>query len=71
MGGLKRYLLMERQDQFARAMVHKLTSYALGRSLTFGDRVELEKMAGKLRSGGDGLRDLIHLVVNSDLFHTN
>ena len=36
MDGLKRYLLVERQDQFARAMVHKLTSYALGRSLTFG-----------------------------------
>lgn len=71
MGGLKRYLLMERQDQFARAMVHKLTSYALGRSLTFGDRVDLEKMTGRLRSGGDGLRDLIHLVVNSELFHTN
>ena len=28
--GLKRYLLTERQDQFARAVVHKLTAYALG-----------------------------------------
>ena len=30
MEGLKRYLLTDRQDQFARAMVHKMTAYALG-----------------------------------------
>ncbi|MCR9200170.1 MAG: DUF1592 domain-containing protein [Planctomycetaceae bacterium] len=70
MDGLKRYLLLERQDQFTRAMVHKLAAYALGRSLTFGDRVELENIAGELRRQGDGLRDLIHLVIQSPLFHT-
>lgn len=71
MDGLKRYLLTERQDQFARAMVHKLTVYALGRPLTFGDHAQLEQMTGQLRRRGDGLRDLIHVVVSSELFHTN
>ena len=37
---LKRYLLANRQDQFARAIVHKMTTFALGRPLTFGDRSE-------------------------------
>ena len=70
MDGLKRYLLLERQDQFTRAMVHKLAAYALGRTLTFGDRVELETIAGRLRQQGDGLRDLVHLIIQSPLFHT-
>ena len=40
MDGLKEYLLAERQDQFARAMTHKLTAGALGRHLTFADRAD-------------------------------
>jgi hypothetical protein len=34
MDGLKRFLLANRQDQFARAMVHKLTSLSPGRVTT-------------------------------------
>ena len=70
MDGLKRYLLMDRQDQFARAMVHKMTAYALGRSLAFGDHAQLESITAKFRKRGDGLRDLVHLIINSELFHT-
>jgi mono/diheme cytochrome c family protein len=70
MDGLKRYLLTDRQDQFARAMVEKLTAYALGRPLTFGDRVDLDQITARFRRGGDGLRDLIRLIVESNLFHS-
>jgi len=70
MDGLKRYLLTDRQDQFARAMVHKLTAYGLGRPLTFGDRVEIDNLTVQFRRRGDGLRDLIHLIVNSNLFNS-
>ena len=70
MDGLKRYLLTDRQDQFARAMVHKLTAYGLGRPLTFGDRAEIENMTAQFRRHGDGLRDLIYLIVNSKLFNS-
>ncbi|QDV23375.1 DUF1592 domain-containing protein [Aureliella helgolandensis] len=70
MEGLKRYLLENRQDQFARAMVHKLASYALGRPLSFADRAEVERIAARLRLEGDGLRTLIRLLVESDLFRT-
>lgn len=67
--GLKAYLLEDRQDQFAKAMTHKLTAYALGRPITFGDRSEIESLTRQFRRGGDGLRDLIHLIVGSRLFN--
>ncbi|MBA4192264.1 MAG: hypothetical protein C0467_30205 [Planctomycetaceae bacterium] len=70
MDGLKRYLLTDRQDQFARAMVHKLTAYGLGRPLTFGDRAEIDNLTAQFRRRGDGLRDLINLIVNSNLFNS-
>ena len=70
MNGLKHYLLDNRQDQFARAMVHKLASYALGRPLSFADRAEVERITATLRQEGDGLRTLIRLLVQSDLFQT-
>ena len=68
--GLKRYLLIDRQDQFARAMVHKLTTYALGRPLSFADSADIDRMTAQLRRSGDGLGDLIRLIVSSDLFNS-
>ncbi len=70
MDGLKRFLLENRQDQFARAMVHKLATYALGRPLAFSDRAGIEEIAAKLRAKEDRLGDLISLIVSSELFRT-
>ncbi|MDG1365159.1 MAG: DUF1592 domain-containing protein [Akkermansiaceae bacterium] len=71
MEGLKRYLLAERQDQFARAMVHKMTSYALGRPLTFSDHAEIETLTVQFRKKEDRLGDLIHLIICSSIFNSN
>ena len=68
--GLKRYLLTDRQDQFSQAMVHKLTAYALGRPLTFGDSADIDSLTAQFRRQDDGLSDLIHLIINSDLFNS-
>ena len=68
MDGLKRFLLENRQDQVARAMVHKLTTYALGRPLTFGDLSSVEQITADLRRQGDGLATLVTLVATSELF---
>ena len=68
--GLKRYLLADRQDQFARAMVHKLTAYALGRPLSFGDRADIDGLTAQFRRRDDGLGDLIHLIISSNLFNS-
>ena len=70
MDGLKRFLLEYRQDQFARAMVHKITTYALGRPLTFGDRSSVDRITADLRKQGDGLAAMVMLIVTSDLFQT-
>ena len=69
-GGLKRFLLEHRQDQFARALTHKLTTYALGRPLSFADRASVERITRQLRRDGDGLATLIYLIVASDLFRS-
>lgn len=70
MDGLKRYLLENRQDQFVRAMVHKLTTYALGRPLTFADHASIDKITADLRRQGDGLSTMIQLLVTSELFQS-
>jgi len=70
MEGLKRFLLENRQDQFARAMVHKLTTYAMGRPLTFSDRSDVDHITADLRKQGDGLATLVKLIVASDLFQS-
>lgn len=70
MDGLKRYLLTSRQDQFARAMVHKMTAYALGRPISFGDRADIDRMTAQFRKQGDRLGELVHLVIGSDIFNS-
>jgi hypothetical protein len=68
--GVKRFLLTNRQDQFSGAMVHKLTTYALGRPLSFGDRASIDEITFNLRNKGDRLGDLISFIVTSDRFLT-
>ena len=59
MVGLKRYLLTDRQDQFSRALVHKMTTYALGRALSFSDNADIDNLAVQFRKQGDRLGDLV------------
>lgn len=68
--GLKRFLLENRQDQFVRALVHKLTTFALGRPLTFGDRAAIDEITAKTRKRGDGLATMITSIVTSELFQS-
>lgn len=71
MDGLKRFLLQDRQDQFVRAFVTRLTTFALGRPLTFGDRSEIDNITAQVRRNGDGLRTAIHAIVSSQLFQSD
>ena len=70
MDGLKRFLLENRQDQFVRAMVHKMATYALGRPLTFGDRSSVDQITADVRAEGDGLATMVRLIVTSELFQS-
>lgn len=66
--GLKRFLLEDRQDQFVRAMVQKLATFALGRPLGFDDRADIDSITAEVRREGDGLKTMIQAIVRSDLF---
>jgi mono/diheme cytochrome c family protein len=70
MDGLKRFLLENRQDQFVRAMVHKLATYALGRPLAFSDHADIDAITAEVRGRGDGLQTMIRGIVKSDLFQS-
>jgi hypothetical protein len=50
--------------------VHKLTAYALGRPLSFADRADIDSLTAQFRQRGDGLGDLINLIVSSNLFNS-
>jgi len=64
---LKRYLLA-RLDVFASCLTEKLMVYATGRPLSFGDRLAAERIAKSAVERGDGFRDLIVAVVQSEPF---
>jgi mono/diheme cytochrome c family protein len=70
MDGLKRFLLEHRQDQFVRALVHKLATYALGRPMTFSDHARIDNVTADVRNQGDGLGTIIHTLVASELFQS-
>lgn len=67
---LKAYLMSEKQDQFAEALVRKLTTYALGRSLEFTDRDPIERLTKDFKKDDYRLDDLIASIVTSKLFLT-
>lgn len=68
MDGLKRFLLLHRQDQLVRAMVRKLTTFALGRPLTFSDLAAIDELTAEVRRRGDGLATMVRVIASSDLF---
>jgi len=68
--GLKRHLLENRQDQFSRALVTKMSAYAMGRPIGFSDRSEIESITRELRKNDDGLATLVKLIVTSKLFRS-
>jgi hypothetical protein len=70
MDGLKRFLLKNRQDQFVRAMVYKMTTFALGRPLTFADHSSIDRITADVRQQDDGLATLVRLIATSKLFRS-
>ena len=61
-------ILLEGKETFSRCLAEKMLTYAIGRSLDIGDRPHIDEIVEKLRARGYGLRDLVHLVVESRPF---
>ncbi len=61
-------MLLEREPQVVHGLTEKMLSYATGRLLEAGDRGEVDRIVTALEKDGNRLRDLVHLVVQSELF---
>jgi hypothetical protein len=55
-------------DQLARNLAKQLTVYATGAAIRFSDRPALAKILAENRKANYGMRELIHEIVQSDLF---
>jgi hypothetical protein len=64
--GFKR-ILLDRQPQFARNLVEKLLTHALGRELTAADRPAVRGIVEKAAAGGYRLRDIVLLCCESEV----
>jgi len=60
--------LLARQHQVTRCLCEKMLTYASGRMLEPADRGQVNRIVNALRGQGNGMRDLIRLVVQSDVF---
>lgn len=53
---------------FSRNLTIKLLTYATGRTMTVGDRDEIERITTEIERTKGGLKDLMHLIVQSSVF---
>lgn len=68
MTGLKDYLLKVKREQFARAVVVKVLTYALGRSLELADESTVDQLTAQFAKSGYRLSNLIVAIVQSERF---
>lgn len=67
--GLKE-ILLTRRPQIARAIASKLLAYGTGRPMQPADRAEIDRLVADLHDRGDGMYDLLQLVVTSEIFRS-
>ena len=63
-------MLVEDESRIVRGLTRKLLAYSSGRVLEPYDRGEVEEIVAQLAKTGNHLRDLVKLVVTSDVFLT-
>lgn len=67
---LKSYLLAKRREQFARSLVSRLMTYALGRRLELSDQPIVDDIVADSLENGFRLADLVQEVAASPVFLT-
>ena len=63
-----RNYLAKHDDRLARAFAGKLLTFATGRELGFSDRAELDRIVADTAQNKHRLRDLLHRIINSEIF---
>lgn len=67
---LRLHLVNERKTQFARSLVARLLTYAVGRRLELSDQPAIDELTEKFAANDYRLRQLVQSIVASELFHT-
>jgi len=65
---LQEYLTTDKMDQVAYGFMQHLSTYALGRGLTFKELDDLKTKGITLKSSGYKVKDIIKFIVNSEMF---
>ncbi len=68
--GLRNYLTNERKDDFARSLIVRLLTYAVGRELELSDQRAMDDLKSKFAADDYRMRRLIHAIVQSEPFQT-
>ena len=68
--GLRRYLVQNQTEPFARSLVSRLLAYALGRQIDLSDQRMIDELTLNFRNNGLKLKDLIVQIAQSEAFHT-
>ncbi|MGE3310327.1 MAG: DUF1592 domain-containing protein [Limisphaerales bacterium] len=63
-------LLLASADDVARCVTVKLLTFATGREMGFSDRSEISRIVSEAKARNQGMRDLLHAVVQSPIFLT-
>lgn len=61
-------ILLADERQLARSLTERLVVFATGAGVSFADRLDVEAILDRTRDNDFGVRDLIHGIVQSDLF---
>ncbi|PHR95838.1 MAG: hypothetical protein COA78_29500 [Blastopirellula sp.] len=67
---LQNYLISDKMDQIAIGFMQHLSTYALGRSLTFKELDDLNAECRDLKQAGYRVKDIIKSIANSQKFQT-
>jgi hypothetical protein len=62
------WLLLASQDRVAQCVADKLLTFATGREMGFSDRADVARIVTGSKEKNHGMRELVHLVVQSPLF---
>ena len=64
------YLVEHEAERFARALVKKVTTYALGRSLEFTDEEAISKLTQRFIADDYNMKKLVVEIVQSRMFQS-
>lgn len=70
--GLAEYkqILLADKNRLTAALVEKVATYATGRGMGFSDRPAVDRIAKAVATKNYGFRDLVHEVIQSDIFRS-